>query len=117
MWRASAWRQGKRLTLQRCEKAWWALLQSLQTKILNFMHTSLKPIRSSWSQVAHFLLSGSRRILLRTVMWSPMVSAAVWSREKVRERRPAADDEVADSRGCRPRSHHLPRTQVQSEVL
>ena len=52
-------------TLQRCEKAWWALLQSLQRKILNFMHTSLKPMRSSYGHVAHFLFSGSRRSLLR----------------------------------------------------
>ena len=44
-------------TLQRCEKDWCADLQSLQMKILNFMQTSLNPMRSSCVQVAQRLLS------------------------------------------------------------
>ena len=56
------------IDLQRCEKAWCALLQSEQMKILNFMHTSLKPILSSWVHVAHDLFAASLRRLLRCFM-------------------------------------------------
>lgn len=57
-------------TLQRCEKDWCADLQSLQINILNFMQTSLNPMRSSCVQVAQRLLSGRRRSWLRYFMWS-----------------------------------------------
>ena len=56
------------IDLHRCEKAWCALLQSLQIKILYFMQTSLKPMRSSCGHVAQRLLSASRRSWLSCFM-------------------------------------------------
>ena len=47
--------------LQRCENAWCADLQSSHTKILNFMHTSLKPMRSSYGHDPHTLFAARRR--------------------------------------------------------
>ena len=47
--------------LHRCENAWCALLQSEHTKILYFMQTSLKPMRSSYGHDPHTLFAARRR--------------------------------------------------------